>query len=66
MGKAFDRLAVELLGGDTLGEHRRARGIEPERPLGAVGVGDRGEPGERLDRAVGLVGAHGGLDELGA
>ena len=36
----FDRLAVEPLGGVPVTEHRSRAGVEPERPVGVVRLGD--------------------------
>ena len=59
----LDRLAVEPLGGVALGEHApRERARRPSAPVGAVGLGDLGEPRERAGGALRLAAADGGLD----
>jgi hypothetical protein len=59
-----ERLAVEALGFLALAQQRLRPGPQPERPVGAAGIGHHGEPLAGAGRGLGHPAACRGLDQL--
>jgi hypothetical protein len=64
LAEAGDRLAVQLLGRPPLAQQGRTPRLGPQRPVGAAGTGQLGEPAIGPGRGLDHPGAGSGLDHL--